>query len=86
MHSLYTLSFTYVNNNTLDKHPFHFVDEEIEVQRINVTCLRLVTRIWIEMYMTPKYLDFPNYSLKLRNFRKDCESEINHFQGVEDIS
>lgn len=38
------------------------------------------------MCITPKYLDFPSYSLELRKFSKDCESDVNHFQDVEDIS
>lgn len=38
------------------------------------------------MCITPKYLDFPSYSLELRKFSKDYESDVNHFQGVEDIS
>ena len=37
------------------------------------------------MYTTPKYLDFPSYSLELKEFRKDREYKINHFQGVRDI-
>ena len=37
------------------------------------------------MYMMPKCLDFPSYSLELKEFRKDCEYKINCFQGVGDI-
>ena len=37
------------------------------------------------MYTMPKYLDFPSYSLELKEFKKDCEYKINHFQGVGDI-
>lgn len=41
-------SFTYVNfftihRNLLYRYPFHFVDEETEARRVNVTCSRLLS-------------------------------------------
>lgn len=38
------VSFFTIHSDLLDRYPFHFIDEETEVQRISVTCPRLLSQ------------------------------------------
>ena len=38
------VSFFTIHSDLLDRYPFHFIDEETEVQRISVTCPSLLSQ------------------------------------------
>lgn len=85
MCNLYTLGFTYVHFFTICKHllgrySFYFVDKETEVQRVSVTCARLLGHYGFDS----KWMGLQN--IETFQVTQKSQERATIFKVLEDIS